>query len=94
MAAEALGHKRCPLCGGAARLSLMKSGTVILVMDCCKAQLMTRGGRADELARDLPDVPAPVKASRATAPAPTTASAPAAPVPVATKEKGVFEWRI
>lgn len=86
-----LGRAKCPLCGGVAALRLSANGLAYLAMDCCKAQLFTRGPVSDELARDLlianaptppaqvkPE-PAPTPAKPAPAPEPTPATPPAAP---------------
>lgn len=87
-----LGRAKCPLCGGVAALRLSANGLAYLAMDCCKAQLFTRGPVSDELARDLlitdappaqvkPE-PAPTPAKPAPEPAPTPAAPPvSAPAP-------------
>jgi len=74
-----IGKARCPLCGGVARLRVSASGLSYLAMDCCKAQLFTRGDHSDTLARGLllKEDPAPA----APAPAPKQDPAAAAPVP-------------
>jgi cell division protein FtsN len=83
-----LGPARCPLCGGTAKARLSGKGLAYLVMDCCNAQLFTRSGKSDELARSLirpatpgavtPQVrPEPVRTEK---PAPTPAPAPIEPV--------------
>jgi len=48
-----IGKARCPLCGGVASLRVSSSGLSYLAMDCCKAQLFTRGDHSDTLARSL-----------------------------------------
>lgn len=101
MAAEKLGDARCPLCGGVARLSLSKNNYPVMTMDCCKAQLFSRGPDSDEHMRDriinpaakpAGDTPAaPVAAPKpAIAPIPSTppvASPVAAPVPVPARKR-------
>jgi hypothetical protein len=82
MAREDIRAARCPLCGGSASLRLSTNGLTYLAMDCCKAQLFSRGPDSDELLRALPDAPGAPPATAAPAPAvlplpPTPAKLPA-----------------
>jgi predicted component of type VI protein secretion system len=102
-----IGKARCPLCGGTASLRVSASGLSYLAMDCCKAQLFTRGDHSDTLARGLLLKEQPAAAAPTPSPAPTPAPAPAttpeptpAPAPeqdpapqpaTATKARG-FRW--
>ena len=93
MAAAPLGHKVCPLCGGQARLSLMKTGLACLTMDCCNAQLMARSGKSDERLRDLPTAtPKPGKAEQPTKPAEPSVSINAPADQLAEKGERVRGW--
>lgn len=88
-----LGPASCPLCGKVCELRLSTNGLAYFAMDCCKAQLFTRGPVSDELARDrlvkgdpapapAPAQPAPTPAKPAPAPEPTPAAPPvSAPAP-------------
>ncbi len=53
MTTNVIGPARCPLCSGTARLSLAKTGLVVLTMNCCNAQLFARSDRSDTLMRGL-----------------------------------------
>lgn len=103
-----LGDVMCPLCGGTAQSRLSVNGRPYLVMDCCKAQLFTRGDLSDAKVRALPSplkasepakqpkqpatVPAPAPAPVAK-PAPVPVPAPVPPAPAPTGSGwGVFGW--
>jgi len=73
----------CPLCGGGAAMRLSANGLAYLAMDCCKAQLFTRGPESDERCRDLPDAPAQPKPAPPQPIVPVEA-APLPPVPAPT----------
>lgn len=77
-----LGAVRCPVCSGTAHRRLSANGRPYLVMDCCKAQLFSRGDLSDTLLRALP---APVKAEPPAAPKiePKQPAAVPTPAPVA-----------
>ncbi|OWQ83835.1 hypothetical protein CDN99_25555 [Roseateles aquatilis] len=93
----------CPLCGGGADMRLSGNGLAYLAMDCCKAQLFTRGPESDELCRDLPDVPAqplpapppqiaPVAALQLPPAPATTPPIPKAPAPAPAPAKPRMGW--
>ena len=79
MPADTIGHGKCPLCGGRARVSLSKAQLAVMTMNCCKAQLFCRGDESDRLVRSLieaapppepPAAPPPEPAMQAPAPSP------------------------
>ncbi len=80
-----IGKARCPLCGGTASLRVSASGLSYLAMDCCKAQLFTRGDHSDTLARGLL-LKEPPTAAPAPAPAPAPATTPEPKPAPATKQ--------
>lgn len=43
---------KCPICGGTARWSVMKTGRVSITHGACGVQVFARGDEADELMRD------------------------------------------
>ncbi|MFM0364230.1 hypothetical protein [Paraburkholderia sediminicola] len=43
---------KCPICGGDARWSVMKTGRVSITHGACGVQVFARGDEADEMMRD------------------------------------------
>ncbi|MDN3544653.1 hypothetical protein QWZ02_09355 [Kinneretia asaccharophila] len=96
-----IGKARCPLCGGTASLRVSASGLSYLAMDCCKAQLFTRGDHSDTLARGLllkeqhaaaKPAPAPAKPEPAPTPAKPAPAPEPAPAPAPAPARKPMGW--